>query len=99
MVTTSKTSDSFEPPPRIARGVQVEGRVNGGALSFAQERLWLLSQINPEDAAANIARAVSLAGPLNRAVLERILLPLIHRHEIFRTTFATTQLYAGIDRR
>jgi amino acid adenylation domain-containing protein len=69
---------------------------NSTAVSFAQERLWFLNQINPEDA-ATVARAVTITGPLQRDVLERCLQLLVSRHESLRTTFATTQLYAGID--
>src|SRR5215208_6222854 len=105
MVTTSKTSDTstrFDALPRIPGEAQVEARVSGSAapaLSFAQERVWFLSQINPEDTAANIAQAVRIAGPLNREVLGRSLQSLVYRHEALRTTFATTELYAGIDSR
>src|SRR5204862_4360722 len=66
------------------------------AVSLAQERLWFLSQINPDEP-ANVARAVAIAGLLKRDVLEQCLRSLVSRHESLRTTFATTQLYAGID--
>src|SRR5690349_19609512 len=106
MITTRKSKTGFEALPYMrsdASGVsQAEARVSGGAgwaLSPAQERLWFLNQINPLDTTANIARAVRVNGTIDREVLERSLQALIYRHEILRTTFATTQLYAGIDSR
>src|SRR2546423_10927147 len=88
MVTTrSNFETAFVPPSSMATST---------AVSFAQERLWFLSQINPEEP-ANVARAVNIAGPLKRDVLERCLQSLVSRHESLRTTFATTQLYAGLD--
>src|SRR5690349_1192700 len=106
MITTGKNKTGFEVLPLIrdaASGVMhaeatVGGRT-GSALSAAQERLWFLTQINPQDTTANIARAVKVNGPLDREVLERSLQSLLHRHETLRTTFAITQLYAGIDSR
>jgi hypothetical protein len=68
-------------------------------LSPAQERLWFLDQINPGDASLNIVRAVSINGILDRDLLERCLRQIVSRHESLRTTFATTQLYAGVDSR
>ncbi|MFP5260526.1 MAG: amino acid adenylation domain-containing protein [Blastocatellia bacterium] len=56
-------------------------------LSFAQQRLWFLNQLEPESAAYNISAAFRLAGRLDRAALERALNEIIRRHEILRTTF------------
>jgi hypothetical protein len=88
MVATSKTDN-----PGIAAGTAAAAP----PLSPAQERLWFLDQINPGDASLNIARAVSIEGVLDRDRLERCLNQIVQRHESLRTTFATTQLYAGID--
>ncbi len=106
MYTTGKSKTDFEAPPLMrddaSGATPVAARVggdSGSAPSSAQERLWFLIQINPQDTAANIARAVRVLGPLNREVLERSLQAMIYRHETLRTTFATTQLYAGIDSR
>src|SRR5689334_18168798 len=96
MVTTTKTNETFDAAPRISSG---SGASQLEVLSFAQERLWFLNQINPEDSAGNIARAVRIVVPLNREVLERSLPSLVYRHGSLRTTFATTELYAGIDSR
>src|SRR5215212_692088 len=90
MVTTSKSSN-----PGSVGGTTATAPF----LSPAQERLWFLDQINPGDASLNIARAVSINGVLDRDLLERCLRQIVSRHESLRTTFATTQLYAGVDSR
>ena len=66
-------------------------------LSFAQERLWFLDQIAPGDASANISRGLKITGELNYDLLRQSLQTLVSRHESLRTTFATMQLYAGVD--
>ncbi|HKR12638.1 MAG TPA: amino acid adenylation domain-containing protein [Pyrinomonadaceae bacterium] len=60
---------------------------DGAPLSFAQERLWFLDQLQPGSAAYNMPGAVWLEGDLNVAALERGLNEIIRRHEILRTTF------------
>ncbi len=57
-------------------------------LSFSQERLWFLNQLEPGGAAYNISIAFRLAGQLNLRVLEQSLNEMVHRHESLRTTFA-----------
>lgn len=56
-------------------------------LSFAQQRLWFLTQMDPESGAYNLPFALRLGGKLNHPVLERSFLELIRRHESLRTTF------------
>lgn len=56
-------------------------------VSFAQERLWFVQQIDPDTAAYNIPAALQLSGPLDVAALERSLQEVIRRHEILRTSF------------
>ena len=57
-------------------------------LSFAQERLWILGQLEPESAAYNTCTAFRLEGPLDVSCLRRSLGELVRRHEILRTTFS-----------
>ncbi|MDZ7994279.1 MAG: non-ribosomal peptide synthetase [Nostoc sp. EfeVER01] len=56
-------------------------------LSFAQARLWLLEQINPDSGIYNMPAAVHLVGELNVDALEESINEIIRRHEILRTTF------------
>ncbi|HSU13619.1 non-ribosomal peptide synthetase, partial [Longimicrobium sp.] len=56
-------------------------------LSFAQERLWFLHQMEPEGAGYNMPRSRRLRGSLDVSALERALGALTERHEALRTTF------------
>ncbi len=56
-------------------------------LSFAQERLWFLSQLSPDSVSYNEAGAIELIGKLNIAALERGLYEIVQRHDVLRTTF------------
>lgn len=58
-------------------------------LSFAQQRLWILDQMNPGDPSYNIGAAVKIEGPLQVALLEQALEVIVRRHEVLRTTFQT----------
>ncbi len=55
--------------------------------SFAQQRLWFLSQLEPDSASYNTALAVRLRGPLNREATAESLNEIVRRHEVLRTTF------------
>jgi amino acid adenylation domain-containing protein len=56
-------------------------------LSFAQQRLWFLHQMEPETPIYNLAEAVSLDGVLDRAALAASLAVIVERHEVLRTVF------------
>ncbi|MFB8795998.1 MAG: condensation domain-containing protein [Microcoleus sp.] len=56
-------------------------------LSFGQERLWFLNQIDPTNPSYNEFAALRLKGSLNAEALERSINEIIRRHEIWRTTF------------
>ena len=60
-------------------------------LSFAQQRLWFLAELEPESAFYNSPLAVRLKGELQLAALERTLNALLQRHEVLRTSFVTEQ--------
>src|SRR3970040_1368428 len=57
-------------------------------VSFAQQRLWYLQQVEPTSAAYNIPLAFRVRGLLNVAALQHSLEGLVRRHEILRTTFS-----------
>src|SRR5690349_3836584 len=61
---------------------------NPAAVSFAQQRLWFLDQLEPESPLYNIHAAVDLSGPLNVAVLQRSMAEILRRHDALHTTFA-----------
>ena len=56
-------------------------------LSFAQQRLWFLAQMEGVSQAYHIVRALRLTGELDRGALRRALDRLVARHEALRTTF------------
>ncbi|WP_442937364.1 non-ribosomal peptide synthase/polyketide synthase [Nostoc sp.] len=58
-------------------------------LSYAQQRLWFLDQLEPNSASYNILFGLCLAGTLNFAALEQSLIEIIHRQEALRTNFIT----------
>ena len=58
-------------------------------LSFAQQRLWFIDQLEPGSSLYNIPLALRLSGPLDVAVLQRCLSEVLRRHEVLRTTFRT----------
>jgi len=70
-------------PARQADGV-AEGDI---PLSFAQQRLWFLDQLEPGSAAYTIAARRRFHGPLDVTALTQALTELVRRHESLRTTF------------
>src|SRR5262245_13165811 len=69
-------------PPIVARAVD-----DPVALSFGQQRLWFLAQLESSSAAYNVPLAWRITGALNLPALRRSLDQLIIRHEALRTTF------------
>ncbi|WP_026798523.1 non-ribosomal peptide synthetase [Planktothrix prolifica] len=58
-------------------------------LSFAQQRLWFLDQLQPNSALYNIPMVLRLQGNLNQGALEQSLWSICDRHEVLRTNFVT----------
>lgn len=73
-----------------SRGSQIipRRRVGDSPLSFAQQRLWFLYQLEPSSAAYNLPAALRLKGRLNVSAVEHSIKEIIRRHEVLRTTFA-----------
>ena len=67
----------------------------GLPLSFAQQRLWFLAQLRPDDAAYNMAAAVELRGRLDAGALDDAFWRVMRRHEALRTTFGSIGGMAG----
>src|SRR5689334_4758035 len=68
--------------PRRASGAEAP-------LSFAQQRLWFLEQLQPGNPVYHLPTAVRVMGPLDVAALEKTFAAIMKRHEILRTTFKT----------
>ncbi|MFI8836523.1 amino acid adenylation domain-containing protein, partial [Streptomyces afghaniensis] len=56
-------------------------------LSFAQQRMWFLHQLEPDSSLYNVPAAVALSGPLDVERLREALLTVAGRHETLRTRF------------
>jgi amino acid adenylation domain-containing protein len=59
--------------------------------SFAQQRLWLVDQLEPGSAFYNVPVATRLKGALDTAALERSLVEIVRRHEALRTTISVVE--------
>jgi amino acid adenylation domain-containing protein len=77
---TAPQPEPIGPSPRRATGGPYP-------LSFAQERLWFLDQLDPGTPAFNIPAATRLRGNLDQAALEESLNRIVRRHETLRTRF------------
>jgi amino acid adenylation domain-containing protein len=75
------------PPPLVpvARDREIP-------LSFSQESLWLIHQLDPASPAYNIPLALRVSGRLDPAALARTLAEVVRRHEALRTTFPASFL-------
>ncbi len=58
-------------------------------LSFSQQRLWFLQQLEPSNNAYNEPSAWRLSGNLNVVALEQSLREILRRHEVMRTLIVT----------
>ncbi|MBC3366504.1 non-ribosomal peptide synthase/polyketide synthase, partial [Pseudomonas sp. SWRI154] len=68
----------------IPQGVEADDRQ---ALSYAQQRMWFLWQLDPQSGAYNLPGAVRLKGTLSLPALEQAFASLVARHETLRTVF------------
>jgi amino acid adenylation domain-containing protein len=59
----------------------------GSPLSFAQQRLWFLSQLRPDDASYNVSVIVEVRGAMDLGALADAFRQVAARHESLRTTF------------
>jgi amino acid adenylation domain-containing protein len=57
-------------------------------LSFAQQRLWVLDQMEPDNPLYNIPRVLRLSGQLNVEAMESALNGIVNRHEVLRTIYS-----------
>ncbi|MEH1828477.1 MAG: amino acid adenylation domain-containing protein [Nostoc sp.] len=76
-IASTSTIEQIQP---VSRDVNLP-------LSFGQQRLWFLNQLEPNSATYNLPYTVRLTGTLNVQALEQSLKEIVQRHEILRTTF------------
>jgi amino acid adenylation domain-containing protein len=60
-------------------------------LSFAQQRLWFLEQLQPDSSAYHVSLACRLTGTLDVPLLAQSLNEIVRQHEALRTTFASVE--------
>ncbi|ARV58868.1 hypothetical protein BZZ01_09670 [Nostocales cyanobacterium HT-58-2] len=60
-------------------------------LSFAQQRLWFMNQLQPNIPFYNVPAKVHINGILNIRALQQSLNEIVQRHEVLRTSFLTVQ--------
>jgi acyl carrier protein len=73
---------SIDEPPLVP-----VSREQPSSLSFSQQRLWFLDQLDPGNSAYNLAHAFEIKGPLDRGALRQSLNAVMARHEVLRTRF------------
>ncbi len=78
--------EAKEAAPRLPPLVRLT-EAGDRPLSFAQERLRFLAELEGESAAYNIPIAFTLRGTLDEAALRRSLQRVLERHEVLRTRF------------
>ena len=97
-----KVKDIFAQPTIAALAAHIEQQENGPTevlsasarlvqipLSFSQERLWFLDQLQGSTA-YHIPAVFQLQGKLDQEVLEEAFVEIVNRHEVLRTRFAVT---------
>ena len=94
--TVAGLSGHIDAARREAQGLRVPPivpvpRTGALPLSFAQQRLWFLDQLEGASATYNMPVALRLTGPLHVAVLAASLTALVQRHETLRTTFSLAE--------
>ena len=71
-----------------SRSIPRRSQQESAPLSFAQQRLWFLDQLQPGNAFYNVARHLRIKGDLDCDAMGRALNALVERHESLRTVFA-----------
>ena len=89
--TLSLFADEFEKCSRLKMALPapllVPSECNHAPLSFAQKRLWLAHQLDPDSRSYTITVAARLAGNLDCIAMVQSLRTIIQRHEMLRTCF------------
>ncbi|CAG0936134.1 nonribosomal peptide synthetase DhbF [Thermoflexales bacterium] len=77
------------PDTSSQQSIPKRADANSYPISFAQQRMWFIEQLDPGTSAYNISTAIRLTGPLNIAALELSINRVMERHESLRATFTT----------
>ncbi|QAT87101.1 long-chain-fatty-acid--CoA ligase [Corallococcus coralloides] len=82
------TTSSPATPGKKRAPLPLVSRAQALPLSFMQQRVWFLAQLEGTSATYNVYFFVRLQGALDAGALERALQAVVARHESLRTTFA-----------
>jgi amino acid adenylation domain-containing protein len=77
--------------PALPSSIERRAESASVRLSFAQERLWFLDQLEPGKASYSIPTVLRIRGHLNVEALEKALAEILRRHEALRTTCGVVQ--------
>ncbi|HEY9622716.1 MAG TPA: amino acid adenylation domain-containing protein, partial [Crinalium sp.] len=87
--TSPSSSPSPSSPPSLPLNTQHPTPNTQKPLSFAQQRLWFLYQLAPDNPFYNVPAAIRFRGTLDQTALERSFHEIVRRHATLRTTFTT----------
>nr|WP_281396910.1 non-ribosomal peptide synthetase [Streptomyces olivoverticillatus] len=87
--TIAQLAQHLDTADHARPALTTQPRPNPLPLSHAQNRLWLLHQVEGPSATYNLAQAIRLTGPLDTGALEAALGDVVARHEALRTVYRT----------
>ena len=82
VLTAFNSSRQAPPLQRVTR----DGNL---PLSFAQQQMWIIHQVESDKSIHNVSWTIHLTGILNLAALEQSLQEIVQRHEALRTNFVS----------
>jgi len=89
LVTKILAQMTLDGLPSLSLTQRQRNTSNGSTypLSFAQQGLWFINQLNPDAPTYNIPIVINLQGCVNLSALQDSLNEIIRRHEVLRTSF------------
>lgn len=83
LILAQVESGTAQPLPSIVK----RPTGDGAPMTFAQQRLWFLDQLQPDTSVYNMSWALAFNGQLDIHSLERALNEVVRRHNVLRTRF------------
>src|SRR4029078_2532854 len=87
VIKQARQSERLSEAPAIVR----EGRREKEELSYAQQRLWFIEQLEPGTSTYNISVAVMLEGAVDFSALRESSQEVLRRHEVLRTRYEANE--------